>query len=261
LVTNAGSHGKFLGVMDLQVRNAKVVDFRYRLLPVFADALPADPAMSALIERVRAPYADRLAQPLAVTDSLLYRRGNFSGSWDQLICDALLNVRDAQIALSPGFRWGTTLLPGQTITVERLMDQTAITYPKTYVTTMTGRMIHAVLEDVADNLFNPDPYYQQGGDMVRVSALTYRCDPARPIGSRITDLRLAGQPLDAGRRYRVAGWASVGPQGREPGEAAIWDVVQTWLSSQPDGRVRVNRINTPTLPPGWIAPHSGRTPA
>ncbi len=177
LVTNAGSNGKFLAVLDLQVTGGKVADFRYRLLPVFANLLPADPGMEAHIRRVRAPYEAKLSEALAVTEGLLYRRGNFNGTFDQLILDALMTVKGAEIAFSPGFRWGTTILPGQAVTFEHVMDQTAITYPYTTLTEMTGETIKAILEDVGDNLFNPDPYYQQGGDMVRVGGLTYACAP------------------------------------------------------------------------------------
>ena len=248
LVTNAGSNGKFLGVMDFDVKGGRVVDFRYRLLPVFADQLPADPAMAALIDRIRRPYEAKLAETLAVTDGLLYRRGNFNGSWDQLLCDALMDVQGAEIAFSPGFRWGTTLLPGDAITRELLMDQLAITYPYATVTEMTGETIRAILEDVADNLFNPDPYYQQGGDMVRVGGLTYACRPGEKMGRRIADMRLNGKPLDAGRRVKVAGWAPVAEEARSaPGSRPVWDVVEAWLKSQPGGHVKPRRVNTPTL--------------
>jgi len=229
LVTNAGCSGKFLAVLDLDVRGGRLVDWRYRLLPIFANLLPADPAMQAQIDRGRAPYADRLAEPLATSEALLYRRGNFNGSWDQLIVDAILHVEDVQIALSPGFRWGTSLLPGETITRESLMDQLAITYPAATVTEMSGSTIKSVLEDVADNLFHPDPYYQQGGDMVRVRGLTYTCTPGAPIGSRIGDLRVGGSPLEADRVYKVGGWASVAEGVQGP---PIWDVVETWLRSR-----------------------------
>jgi sulfur-oxidizing protein SoxB len=229
LVTNAGSNGKFLAVLDLQVTGGKVADFRYRLLPVFADLLPADPSMEAHIRRVRAPYETKLAEPLAVTEGLLYRRGNFNGTFDQLILDALLTVKGAAIAFSPGFRWGTTLLPGQAITFEHVMDQTAITYPHTTLTEMTGETIKAILEDVSDNLFNPDPYYQQGGDMVRVGGLTYACTPGAAAGSRISDMRLGGRPIDAARRYKVAGWAPVSEEARQAGGEPIWDVVARYL--------------------------------
>ena len=248
LVTNAGSNGKFLGVMDFDVKGGKLADFRYRLLPVFANQLPADAAMAALIAKVRAPYEARLADKLAVTDGLLYRRGNFNGSWDQLVCDALMDVQGAEIAFSPGFRWGTTLLPGDTITRELMMDQLAITYPYATVSDMSGAMLKTILEDVADNLFNPDPYYQQGGDMVRVGGLAYSCEPGAAMGQRISDMRLAGKPIDASRRYKVAGWAPVAEEARTaPGSKPVWDVVEGWLKAQSGGHVKARRINTPTL--------------
>ncbi len=248
LVTNAGSNGKFLGVMDFDVQGGKVADFRYRLLPVFANQLKADPEMAALITRVRQPFEAKLAEKLAVTDGLLYRRGNFNGSWDQLVCDALMDVQGAEIAFSPGFRWGTTLLPGDTITRELMMDQLAVTYPYATLTEMSGETIKTILEDVADNLFNPDPYYQQGGDMVRVGGLAYTCSPKEKMGQRITDMRLAGKPIDAARKYKVAGWAPVAEEARTaPGNKPVWDVVEGWLKSQPGGRVKPRRINTPTL--------------
>ena len=242
LVTNAGSNGKFLGVLDFDVKQGRISDFRYRLLPVFANLLPADPEMQALIDRVRAPFKARLEEPLALSEGLLYRRGNFNGSFDQLILDAMLEVKAAQIGFSPGFRWGTSVLPGQTITRELLMDQTAITYPHTTVSDMTGEFIKTVLEDVADNLFNPDPYYQQGGDMVRVGGLTYVCDPNGKAGARISDMRLGGQLIDAAKSYKVAGWAPVaeGAKG-EP----IWDVVETWFNSH--RTVTPRRLNQPRL--------------
>jgi sulfur-oxidizing protein SoxB len=249
LVTNAGSNGKFLGVLDFEVKAGQVADFRYRLLPVFADQLRADPEMAALITKIRAPFAAKLAEPLAVTDGLLYRRGNFNGSWDQLICDALMAVQDAPIAFSPGFRWGTTLLPGDTITRELLMDQLAITYPYATVTPMSGATLKTVLEDVADNLFNPDPYYQQGGDMVRVGGLSYTCTPGaggRGRGQRIGDMRLAGRPIEADKTYRVAGWAPVAEEARQAGWKPVWDVVESWLKAQ-GGHVKARQLNTPAL--------------
>ena len=248
LVTNAGSNGKFLGVMDFDVQGGHVADFRYRLLPVFANQLKADPEMAALISKLRQPFESKLAEKLAITDGLLYRRGNFNGSWDQLVCDALMQVQGAEIAFSPGFRWGTTLLPGDVITRELMMDQLAITYPHTTLSEMTGETIKTILEDVADNLFNPDPYYQQGGDMVRVGGLTYSCEPAQPMGRRIADMRLGGKPIDADRKYKVAGWASVAEQARHaPGNQPVWDVVEAWLRSQAGGHVKARRLNTPTL--------------
>lgn len=244
LVTNAGSNGKFLGVLDFAVKDGKVADWRYTLLPVFANFLPPDPEMAALIEKVRAPFAERLAEPLARTEGLLYRRGNFNGTWDQLLCDALMAERGAEIAFSPGFRWGTTLLPGATITMEHLLDQTAITYPWSTLTEMTGAQIKEVLEDVADNLFNPDPYYQQGGDMVRVGGLEYSITPGAARGKRIDHLRLRGQPLVADKKYKVAGWAPVSEEARESGPP-VWEVVAAYLRNVKT--VRIERVNTPQI--------------
>ena len=245
LVTNAGSNGKFLGVMDFDVKDGRVADWRYRLLPVFSNMLKPDAAMDALITKIRAPHEAKLAEKLAVTDGLLYRRGNFNGSWDQLVCDALMAAQDAEIAFSPGFRWGTTLLPGDAITRELLMDQVATTYSYATVTNMSGEMIKTVLEDVCDNLFNPDPYYQQGGDMVRVGGLTYACEPGAAMGGRIQDLRLNGKPIDAGKTYKVAGWAPVAEEAKSAGNKMVWDVVEPWLKSQ--GRVAPRRPNLPRL--------------
>jgi S-sulfosulfanyl-L-cysteine sulfohydrolase len=248
LVTNAGSNGKFLGLMDFDVRGGKVQDFRYRLMPVFANQLQADPEMQAVIDRVRRPYEAKLSEKLAVTDGLLYRRGNFNGSWDQLICDALRSVQGADIAFSPGFRWGTSLLPGQTITRELMMDQLAITYPTVTLNNMTGSTIKTVLEDVADNLFNPDPYYQQGGDMVRVGGMTYTCNPLATVGQRISDMRLNGRIIEADKTYKVAGWAPVSEEAnRVPNAKPVWDVVEMWLKSQPGGRVAKRAPNVPKL--------------
>ena len=237
LVTNAGSNGKFLGVLDLQVRAGKVSGYQYRLLPVFSNLLPADRDMDALVRKLRAPHEQKLAEKLATTEGLLYRRGNFNGTFDQVILDALMEVKGAVIAFSPGFRWGTTLLPNSAITFEHVMDQTAITYPYSTLAEMTGETIKAILEDVCDNLFNPDPYLQQGGDMVRVGGLQYTCDPAQKIGSRITDMRLGGKPLEADKRYKVAGWAPVaeGASG-EP----VWDVVAKYL--------RAKKVIRPVMP-------------
>ena len=243
LVTNAGSNGKFLGVLDLEVKDGRMRDFRYRLLPVFSNLLEADADMARYIEEVRAPYRDRLEEPLATAGELLYRRGNFNGTFDQVICDALRQVKDAQISLSPGFRWGTTVLPGQTITLEHVLDQTAITYPETYRREMTGRELKTILEDVGDNLFHPDPYVQQGGDMVRVGGLDYVCDPRAPIGQRISDLTLEeGTPIEADKTYVVAGWATVGS--RSPGEP-IWETVATYLRAAKT--VTLAKRNTPVL--------------
>lgn len=245
LVTNAGSNGKFLAVLDLEVKAQQVVDFRYKLLPVFAKLLPADPAMEALIQKVRAPYAEKLKEKLAISETLLYRRGNFNGSFDQIILDALMAVKDAEIAFSPGFRWGTSILPGQAITFEHLMDQTAITYPYTTVSELSGAMIKTILEDVADNLFNPDPYYQQGGDMVRVGGLRYACDPNAKMGSRISTLQLRGKPIEADKKYRVAGWAPVSEESRQSGGEAIWDVLARYLRAQKI--IKPRKLNLPQL--------------
>jgi S-sulfosulfanyl-L-cysteine sulfohydrolase len=244
LVTNAGSNGKFLGVLDFDVKAGRVVDFRYRLLPVFANLLPADKAMGTLIDRIRAPYAAKLAEKLAVTDGMLYRRGNFNGTFDQLILDALMERKNAEIAFSPGFRWGTSLLPGQTITLEHVMDQTAITYPNTTLTEMTGETIKAVLEDVADNLFNPDPYFQQGGDMVRVGGLQYTCTPNEKMGGRISNMTLNGRAIDAAKKYKVAGWAPVA-EGAGDANEPIWDVVTAYLRDKKT--ITPRKLNTPTL--------------
>ncbi|MCE3604276.1 thiosulfohydrolase SoxB [Massilia sp. P8910] len=242
LVTNAGSNGKFLGVLDFDVRGGQVRNFQYRLLPVFSNFLPADKDMAALIGKIRAPYEAKLNEKLARTEGTLYRRGNFNGTFDQLIIDALMDVKGADIAFSPGFRWGTSLLPDSPILMEHLMDQTATTYSYSTLTDMSGSTIKTILEDVADNLFNPDPYYQQGGDMVRVGGMTYAIDPGAAMGARISDMRLHGKPLDAGKTYKVAGWAPVaeGAKG-EP----VWDVVAQWLRQQKT--VRARTLNTPRL--------------
>ena len=244
IVTNAGSNGKFLGVLDLEVKDKRVTGFKYRLLPVFSNLLPADPAMKALIDKVRAPYKAKLEETLATTEGTLYRRGNFNGSFDQLVLDALMQVRGAEIAYSPGFRWGTSLLPGQAITREHLMDQTAITYPWTTLTELTGETIKIILEDVADNLFNPDPYYQQGGDMVRVGGLTYACEPGAKMGSRIQNMRLNGQLLDADKRYKVAGWAPVQEASKNAGPP-VWEVLESYLKAQKT--IKPVKPNTPEL--------------
>ncbi len=243
LVTNAGSNGKFLGVLDLDVKKGRVRDFRYRLLPVFSNMLPADPEMAAYIDEVRKPYLGKLGEQLATAGELLYRRGNFNGTFDQIICDAQRVVGDAQISLSPGFRWGTTVLPGQSITMEHIMDQTGTTYPETYVREMTGSDIKAILEDVCDNLFNQDPYLQQGGDMVRVGGMDYACDPTAVMGKRISAMTLDnGQTVEAGKKYKVAGWATVGSQ--SPGRP-VWDVVADYLRDQKIAKVE--KLNTPHL--------------
>ncbi len=201
--------------------------------------------MEELISRVRKPFKDKLEEPLAITEGLLYRRGNFNGSFDQLILDALMEVKGAEIAFSPGFRWGTTLLPGQTITREQLMDQTAITYPMATLTDMAGETIKTVLEDICDNLFNPDPYLQQGGDMVRVGGMTYACNVRGSIGSRISDLRLNGRPIAADKTYRIAGWAPVSEEARDVGGPPVWDVVESYLRSRKI--IKPPKLNLPRL--------------
>jgi len=243
LVGNAGSNGKFLVVLDMDLGDSGVRDYRYRLMPIFSNLLEADAEMAAYIEKVRAPYSKQLAEELAVADTLLYRRGNFNGTFDQLICDAQRVVGDARIALSPGFRWGTAVLPGQAITMEHVMDQTAITYPETYVREMTGADLKLILEDVLDNLFNVDPYYQQGGDMVRLAGLDYVCDPTQKIGSRVSNMTLDnGESVEAGKSYKVAGWATVGSESPGP---PIWDVVAEYLRDQKVAKIA--KLNTPKL--------------
>jgi S-sulfosulfanyl-L-cysteine sulfohydrolase len=228
LVTNAGSNTKYLGVLDLDVKDK-----------------PADAAMSAFITKMRAPHEAKLGEKLAVSEGLLYRRGNFNGTLDQMILDALMAVKGAEIAFSPGFRWGTTILPGQAITLEHVMDQTAITYPFTTVNALTGEQIKAILEDVSDNLFNPDPYYQQGGDMVRVGGMTYTCDIKATVGARIKDMRLAGKPMDADKKYQVAGWAPVAEEARKAGGEPIWDVVAKYLRDQKT--IKTPQLNLPRV--------------
>jgi S-sulfosulfanyl-L-cysteine sulfohydrolase len=250
LVTNAGSNGKFVAVLDLEVRGGGVTGSRYRLLPVFANLLPADPAMAAYIAQVRKPFAEKLAEKLAVSETLLYRRGTFNGSFDELILEALAAEKDAQIAFSPGFRWGTTLLPGEAITLEHLMEQTAITYPQTSVNELTGAQIKAILEDVADNVFHSDPYLRQGGDMARVGGMTYAIAPGARIGARISEMRIRGTPMEAGKRYKVAGWAPVAaPVPAQLSEGAggepIWDVMARYLRSQRS--IAPRRVNQPRL--------------
>ncbi|GAB1382104.1 thiosulfohydrolase SoxB [Burkholderiales bacterium] len=251
IVTNAGSNGKFLGVLDFDVKGGKVADFRYKLLPVFANMLPADKEMDALITKIRAPYEAKLGEQLAVTEGLLYRRGNFNGTGDQLIVDALMDVQGADLAFSPGFRWGTTLLPGQAITREWLLDMTATTYSYATLTEMKGEMIKTVMEDVADNLFNPDPYYQQGGDMVRVGGLTYAFDPLAGVGQRVSDMRLKGKLIEADKTYKVAGWAPVAEDAAKAGNPMVWDLVEKWLKAR-GGKVAPRQLNMPKLTGGAL---------
>lgn len=230
LLLASGSHGKFLGRVDLEVKNGKVTDYNTTLIPVFSDVIEPDKTMREKIDEVRAPYADELNRVVAKTDGLLYRRGNFNGSWDDLICEGLMAERDAQFSLSPGFRWGTTLLPGADITIDDLYAQTSMSYPAVYRSTFTGAQIHEILEDVCDNLFNPDPFFQQGGDMVRVGGMGYTCTPAGKMGSRIsnmTDLS-TGEAIAADKTYVVAGWASVNEGVEGP---AVYDLMENYLST------------------------------
>ena len=229
LLVASGSHGKFVSRLDLDVQNGAVKDFRYRLIPLFSDAIKPDAEMAAAIAKARAPYTKELAREVGRADSLLYRRGNFNGTFDDLICAALLTERDAEIALSPGFRWGTSVLPGQVITIEDIHNATAITYPQAYRTSMTGERLKEILEDVADNLFNPDPYYQQGGDMVRCGGLGYAIDVSKPMGQRIsamTQLK-SGKAIEPKKEYVVAGWASVNEGTEGP---PVWDLVERYVS-------------------------------
>jgi sulfur-oxidizing protein SoxB len=242
LVINSGSHGKFLSVLDFDVRKGKVRDFRFHLLPVFSNFLEPDLAMHKFITEMRKPFEKKLTEKLGVTDELLYRRGNFNGTFDQLILDALIDHQNAEIAFSPGFRWGVSVLPGESITFEHVMAQTAITYPTATLNHTTGETIKLILEDVADNLFNTDPYRQQGGDMVRVGGLKFSIDPTQNIGKRITDMELNGKPLDARKKYRVASWASVEtPRKGIP----IWDIVADYIRHQ--DTVKINELNVPRI--------------
>lgn len=240
MIIASGSSGKFVSRLDLEVAGGAVKGYRYRLIPVFSDVITPDPEVAGLIDGLRAPYEDELRRELGRTETLLYRRGNFNGTFDDLICQALIAERDAQIALSPGFRWGTSLLPGQAITVEDLHNACAMTYPEAYRSTMSGQLIKDILEDVADNLFNPDPYYQQGGDMVRVGGMGYRIDPGQDIGSRISEMTLlaSGEPIDPARNYVVAGWASVNEGTEGP---PVWDVIEAHLKKNPVVHVEENQ--------------------
>ncbi|MEP0234250.1 thiosulfohydrolase SoxB [Roseibium sp.] len=240
LVIASGSNGKFVSRVDLDVKDGKVTGYGYRLIPVFSDVITPDADMAALIDEVRAPFADELSRKIGTTESLLYRRGNFNGTFDDLICQALLEERDAQISLSPGFRWGTSLLPGQDITVEDLHNACAMTYPSAYRSQMSGQTIKDILEDVGDNLFNKDPYYQQGGDMVRVGGMGYTIDPNKEIGERISGMTLlaTGEAIDPAKDYTVAGWASVNEDTEGP---AIWDVVENHLSKHPTVKLPDNQ--------------------
>jgi S-sulfosulfanyl-L-cysteine sulfohydrolase len=227
LVINSGAHGKFLSRLDLDVRDGRVVDFRFKLTPVLSQYIPADPEMAALIENIRAPYASKLDEQLAVSDTLLYRRGNFNGTMDEILLDSMLKHYDAEVAFSPGVRWGISILPGDPITLEDVYSHTALTYPNTWSREMTGAEIKTIMEDVADNLFNKDPYYRQGGDMVRVGGVSYTIHPERNVGQRITDLQIGGTPMNPDTRYKAAGWASM----MEVDGPPIFDVVADHLRS------------------------------
>ena len=231
LIAATGSHGKFVSRLDLDVQSGRIAGFRYRLIPIFADVITPDAEMSAYIEKARAPFKQDLTRVLGTTDGLLYRRGNFDGTLDQMICDAVLERRDAEISLSPGVRWGASMLPGHPITFEDVTNATAMSYPACYRSEMTGARLKDVLEDVADNIFNPDPYYQQGGDMVRCGGLGYTIDISQPMGKRISNLTLLrkGEPIDASRSYTIAGWASVN-QGTEG--PPVWDVVSEYIADK-----------------------------
>ncbi|MCA0939774.1 thiosulfohydrolase SoxB [Salipiger pacificus] len=236
IIIASGSNGKFVSRVDLDVQGGRMMGFRHKLIPIFSDVIAPDPEMTALIDAQRAPYADQLSEVIGHTDTTLYRRGNFNGTWDDLICDALLTQRDAQIALSPGVRWGPSLLEGDPITREDLWNVTSMSYPEAYRSEMTGEFLKIVLEDVADNIFNPDPYYQQGGDMVRVGGLSYRIDVTAPAGQRVSEMTLlrTGEAIDPAKSYTVAGWASVNEGTEGP---PIWDVVESHIRSL--GRVQL----------------------
>ncbi len=239
LLIASGSHGKFLSRLDLDVQNGAIKGFRYKLIPLFADSIKPDAEMAAAVARARAPYAKELGREVGRADSVLYRRGSFNGTFDDLICAALLKERDAEIALSPGFRWGTSVLPGQAITIEDIHNATAITYPQVYRIAMTGERLKDVLEDVADNLFNPDPYYQQGGDMVRCGGLGYAIDISKPMGQRISAMThlKSGKPIEPKKEYTVAGWASVNEGTEGP---PVWDLVERFIAAEKTVRIVPN---------------------
>ena len=243
-VCNAGSNGKFINVLDLDIQNGKIKDFKFTLLPIFSNIIEENKEMKEYIKTVRAPFIKDLTRVIATTDETLYRRGNFNGSWDQIICDALIDVKGADISLSPGFRWGTTIMKGQSINFDDLMTQTAITYPETYLREMSGERIKAILEDVADNLFNADPFYQQGGDMVRTGGISYRFNPTAQMGKRVTNIHLTknNKPLEAKKMYKVAGWSTVGSVSEgEP----IWETVEVYLKNMK--HISNLKIDTPDL--------------
>ena len=241
VIVASGSNGKFVSRIDLDVRNGQMMGFKHKLIPIFSDVITPDPDMAALIDRERAPYIDQLSEVIGQSESLLYRRGNFNGTWDDLICQALIEEREADVSMSPGVRWGPSILPGQDITREDIWNVTSMSYGKVYRTEMTGEFIHIILEDVADNLFNPDPYYQQGGDMVRIGGMGYRIDINKPQGERITELTLlkTGEKIDPSKTYVVAGWASVNEGTEGP---QVWDLVENYIRR--NGIVKVNPNNS-----------------
>ncbi len=237
IVVASGSNGKFVSRVDLDIQNGKMMGFRHKLIPIFSDVITPDPVVTKVIEEQRAPYLDQLTEVIGQTDSLLYRRGNFNGTWDDLICQALIEEREADISMSPGVRWGPSILPGQDITREDIWNVTSMTYGEAYRSEMTGEFIKVILEDVADNIFNPDPYYQQGGDMVRIGGMGYRIDITKPQGERISEMTLlkTGEAIDPAKSYVVAGWASVNEDTEGP---AIWDVVESYVKRK--GRVTID---------------------
>ncbi len=243
LVTNGGSNGKFLGVMDLDIRNGKIQHYQYKLLPIFSNLIAADTQMAEHIKQVREPHLDWLGEELGTTETTLFRRGNFNGTFDQLICNALIEENDAEISLSPGFRWGTTLPSNNAITMEHVLDQTCMTYPETYRREISGKNLKLILEDVCDNLFNPNPYYQQGGDMVRVGGMNYTCKPNESIGQRIHNMTLEnGKMIEDEKNYVVAGWATVNEKAPGP---PVWDQVASFIKNQ--DRIRIDTLNSPKL--------------
>ena len=241
IIVASGSNGKFVRRVDLDVRNGQMMGFKHKLIPIFSDVITPDPDMAALIDGERAPYVDQLSEVIGQSESLLYRRGNFNGTWDDLICQALIEEREADISMSPGVRWGPSILPGQDITREDIWNVTSMSYGKVYRTEMTGEFIHIILEDVADNLFNPDPYYQQGGDMVRIGGMGYRIDINKPQGERITELTLlkTGERIDPSKTYIVAGWASINEGTEGP---QVWGLVENYIRR--NGIVKVNPNNS-----------------
>ena len=241
IIVASGSNGKFVSRVDLDVRNGQMMGFKHKLIPIFSDVITPDPDMAALIDGERAPFVDQLSEVIGQSESLLYRRGNFNGTWDDLICQALIEEREADISMSPGVRWGPSILPGQDITREDIWNVTSMSYGKVYRTEMTGEFIHIILEDVADNLFNPDPYYQQGGDMVRIGGMGYRIDINKPQGERITELTLlkTGERIDPSKTYIVAGWASINEGTEGP---QVWDLVENYIRR--NGIVKVNPNNS-----------------